>query len=581
MNSVSFEIFQAESDYAESDGEDSEYAESDCEEEQQPSFLKKKRRIRFNLSATTEIFYDSAEEAAAASAARGGYRKKRKGKKNIALLKGKAKRGKIKHEKKKKQKPPKCDVFVRGKAKIGNLKHEKKNLKLLVAADQAMQTINTTTEKIENTVKNQILPKLYEMKGKLKRGKIKQKKKTEEKLKSLIPTAPVQKEIQSQIEIHREANVVDIEMESSDRKWNNQCQVCDYPGELLCCDNCNLVYHLGCLPVPLNEIPEGDWLCPDCAEDEKRETRLHFCTQCGGPPEPMSKLGPLLQCANGSCMAEFHFTCFTKVVERCDYKDIINGNLNSCPVCRFHDGWGTKRSESGMTKTAARASSNKYSEAPSRFVKAKIKLRSNPLTKGHFLPLWERARVRQILQGKVPVTGQNAVPKKLQVAILQRAIAEQDSTTSPMDWTQQLRKIWKTKSKKRKRKSDVEKDVRREQRKCNLDENQKKKRESVERPTLETIDFESDEKASEFIRKPEQVEKIQKTKTGVLNLNQESQTTKIKLTVKDDVVFATCPTSAKEGDQLNLRWNDKVFVFTVPPGIQGGDVFRIKLSLSS
>ncbi len=42
------------------------------------------------------------------------------------------------------------------------------------------------------------------------------------------------------------------------------CAVCGRSGELLMCDTCSLVYHLGCLDPPLNNIPHGLWSCPKC-----------------------------------------------------------------------------------------------------------------------------------------------------------------------------------------------------------------------------------------------------------------------------------------------------------------------------
>jgi len=45
---------------------------------------------------------------------------------------------------------------------------------------------------------------------------------------------------------------------------NALCQACGMGGELLCCDFCNLVYHLGCLDPPMEVIPDGKWECPEC-----------------------------------------------------------------------------------------------------------------------------------------------------------------------------------------------------------------------------------------------------------------------------------------------------------------------------
>ena len=30
------------------------------------------------------------------------------------------------------------------------------------------------------------------------------------------------------------------------------------------CDNCDCGWHMYCLPVALQAVPEGDWYCPDC-----------------------------------------------------------------------------------------------------------------------------------------------------------------------------------------------------------------------------------------------------------------------------------------------------------------------------
>uniref|UniRef100_A0A7S4R6R7 PHD-type domain-containing protein n=1 Tax=Ditylum brightwellii TaxID=49249 RepID=A0A7S4R6R7_9STRA len=44
----------------------------------------------------------------------------------------------------------------------------------------------------------------------------------------------------------------------------DECVVCHYGGELLCCDSCENAYHLSCLSPPLTVIPIGDWNCPEC-----------------------------------------------------------------------------------------------------------------------------------------------------------------------------------------------------------------------------------------------------------------------------------------------------------------------------
>ena len=45
------------------------------------------------------------------------------------------------------------------------------------------------------------------------------------------------------------------------------CQVCrdhNHFASMLLCDNCDTGWHTYCLDPPLEEVPEGSWLCPDC-----------------------------------------------------------------------------------------------------------------------------------------------------------------------------------------------------------------------------------------------------------------------------------------------------------------------------
>lgn len=42
----------------------------------------------------------------------------------------------------------------------------------------------------------------------------------------------------------------------------DECFACKKGGELLCCDNCPRAFHLDC--CGLDEIPKGDWNCPEC-----------------------------------------------------------------------------------------------------------------------------------------------------------------------------------------------------------------------------------------------------------------------------------------------------------------------------
>ena len=42
------------------------------------------------------------------------------------------------------------------------------------------------------------------------------------------------------------------------------CNQCKEGGDLLCCETCPTVYHIGCTTPPLLELPEEEWYCPEC-----------------------------------------------------------------------------------------------------------------------------------------------------------------------------------------------------------------------------------------------------------------------------------------------------------------------------
>ena len=75
----------------------------------------------------------------------------------------------------------------------------------------------------------------------------------------------------------QEAEEEDISGESDSedqgRKWDNKCYVCNRGGNVLCCETCTHIAHLGC--VGLRKEPEGDWHCEECLVKltQKRVTR--------------------------------------------------------------------------------------------------------------------------------------------------------------------------------------------------------------------------------------------------------------------------------------------------------------------
>lgn len=49
---------------------------------------------------------------------------------------------------------------------------------------------------------------------------------------------------------------------------DEHCRVCQRNGEMLMCDNCTAVFHLGCLDPPLKQVPDTDWFCPVCKQNQ-------------------------------------------------------------------------------------------------------------------------------------------------------------------------------------------------------------------------------------------------------------------------------------------------------------------------
>jgi len=72
------------------------------------------------------------------------------------------------------------------------------------------------------------------------------------------------------------------------------CTVCgsgDDAEVLLICDGCELLYHTGCLPSPLDAVPRGIWHGPCCAPADSAVSPHARCS-VGRPPGRASFLGP-------------------------------------------------------------------------------------------------------------------------------------------------------------------------------------------------------------------------------------------------------------------------------------------------
>lgn len=53
--------------------------------------------------------------------------------------------------------------------------------------------------------------------------------------------------------------------------WNSDdCCLCKMDGNLICCDGCPAAYHMKCVGVANNSLPDGDWYCPECVIEKDK-----------------------------------------------------------------------------------------------------------------------------------------------------------------------------------------------------------------------------------------------------------------------------------------------------------------------
>merc|ERR1711981_614833 len=56
---------------------------------------------------------------------------------------------------------------------------------------------------------------------------------------------------------------------SSSDPNHDECHICGFGGSLLCCDECPKAFHLNCIGLETNGVPEGEWSCGRCEEPER------------------------------------------------------------------------------------------------------------------------------------------------------------------------------------------------------------------------------------------------------------------------------------------------------------------------
>lgn len=65
-------------------------------------------------------------------------------------------------------------------------------------------------------------------------------------------------------------------------KNSDECVLCGMNGNLLCCDGCPGAYHARCVGITKSTLPQGDWLCPECAIDGPDKKHLNSTGLRGG-----------------------------------------------------------------------------------------------------------------------------------------------------------------------------------------------------------------------------------------------------------------------------------------------------------
>lgn len=75
-------------------------------------------------------------------------------------------------------------------------------------------------------------------------------------------------------EAEEEEEEEEVHMDS-EGEHADYCHNCKDGGELLCCDECPLAYHMRCLIPPMEVIPDGYWACPRCKVRKKCISRSY------------------------------------------------------------------------------------------------------------------------------------------------------------------------------------------------------------------------------------------------------------------------------------------------------------------
>ncbi|XP_058095073.1 uncharacterized protein LOC131240686 isoform X2 [Magnolia sinica] len=90
---------------------------------------------------------------------------------------------------------------------------------------------------------------------------------------------------------------------------DDTCGLCGDGGELICCDNCPSTFHQSCLST--QELPEGNWYCPNCT-----------CEICGDLVNEKETSCSLIVLQCSQCENKYHKMCIN---ENSIYKEVASG----------------------------------------------------------------------------------------------------------------------------------------------------------------------------------------------------------------------------------------------------------------